>query len=325
MKAKIKENAITKSGKINHHFINRLTNKEINEIINLTSFCPIDISVQIRIKLLIDNENKFPECKVCGDPVREHNKGLHLLDTCSKKCDYNLRVKTTKQSNTKKYGVSSTNKLKNVKEKQKNSMLDKYGVTHYTKSNDMLDKSKQTKLERYGDENYNNHKQSKQTKLERYGDENYNNYEQYVDTCIERYGVNHVMQSKEIFEKQQLKCYGSKKYKHLYYRGSYELLFIKEFEKYFDINDLVNCFPIKYKLNGNDKIYYPDFLIKNRNIIIEIKSSWTYDNNGKNLKLRAINDEKWDAANNLKNYSFIPLKSKDEIKLYFELTSKNII
>lgn len=137
--------------------------------------------------------------------------------------------------------------------------------------------------------------------------------------------VNHVMQSKEIFERQQVSGYGSKRYKHLYYRGSYEFLFIKEFEKYFDINNLENCFPIKYNLNGKDNIYFPDFLIRNKNIIIEIKSSWTYDNNGKNLKLREINNKKWDAANNLKNYTFIPLKSKDEINLYFELSSKNII
>jgi hypothetical protein len=127
------------------------------------------------------------------------------------------------------------------------------------------------------------------------------------------------MQSKEIFEKQQSKSYGSKKYKHLYYRGTYELLFITEYEKKFDINELENCFPIKYKINNENKIYFPDFLIKPSKTIIEIKSSWTYDNNGKNKNLREINEKKWEAAKSLNEHNFFPLKSKDEIKLFVKM------
>jgi len=93
----------------------------------------------------------------------------------------------------------------------------------------------------------------------------------------------------------------------------------------YQITDLENYFPINYEFEGKDRIYFPDFLVKPKNLIVEIKSSWTYDNNGKNKDLRNINDKKWEAAKSLDDYNFPPLKSKDEIKLYFELLNKNLI
>ena len=206
-----------------------------------------------------------------------------------------------------------------IKKKQANSMLKKYGVKYYVNDKNFVDKSDQTKLKKYDNKKYVNPTAAQETKKLKYGDKNYNNHEKVINTCIKKYGVNHVMQSKEIFEKQQSKLYGSKKYKHLYYRGSYELLFIKEFEKLFPITDLQNCFPVKYNFNNKTHIYFPDFLFVSKKIIVEIKSSWTYDNNGKNETLRNINDIKWDAAMLIKNHSFVPLKSKNEIKLFFNL------
>ena len=325
IKDKILNEGITKTGKINHHFVNRLNTIEIEEINSLTNFCPADTPIKIRIKMIIDNIKEYPKCIVCGEPVRTHFKGLHLLDTCSKKCDYEIRVNNTKKSNLENYGVESTNQLDSVKNKQKESMIHNHGSEYYVITDEFIKKSDITKKKKYGDPKFVNPKKGNKTKLERYGDENYNNHEKYIETCIEKYGVEHVMQSKDIFEKQQSKCYGSKKYKHLYYRGSYELLFIKEYEKRFDINDLTNCFSVKYEIDGKTKIYFPDFLITPKNLIIEIKSSWTYDNNGKNEELRNVNNKKWEAAQSLKDYDFLPLKSKDEIRLWFKLLDKKMI
>lgn len=203
-------------------------------------------------------------------------------------------------------------------------MIENHGVASYTSSPDFLTKSDLAKIEKYDNPKFVNPEKAMSTKLERYGSENYNNHEKYVDTCMEKYGVEHVMQSKEIFEKQQLSCYGSKNHKHLYYRGSYELLFITEFEKYFNINNLENCFSVKYEYENKMKIYFPDFLIKSENMIIEIKSSWTYDNNGKNEELRDYNNRKWEVAKSLTDYTFFPLKSKDEIKLFIKLLTHKI-
>ncbi len=325
MKDKILKEGLTKNGKLNNHFIKRLTKIEINEIINFTKFCPSDTPIKIRVKMIIDDVQEYPKCIICYKPVKEHFKGLTLLDVCSKECDYENRVNRTKKSNLEHYGVESTNQLELVKEKQKNSMIKNHGVEYFTQTNEFIKKSDKSKKEKYGNPKFVNPKKGKKTKLEKYGDENYNNHEKYIETCIDKYGVEHVMQSKEIFEKQQSKCYGSKKYKHLYYRGSYELLFIKEYEKRFDINDLSNCFSVKYEIDSKIKIYFPDFLIRPKNLIIEIKSPWTYDNNGKNEELKRVNDKKWEVAQSLNDYNFLPLKSKDEIKLWFELLDKKMV
>lgn len=325
MKDFLIKNALRNNGGINGHFIKKLTQEQQNEIKSLTSFCPDNTSIQIRIKFILNDIKEYPKCVICSHPVREHNKDLRLLETCSIKCDYQYRANLTKKSNLIKYGVESTTNLKHIKEKIKNTMIEKHGVTSYTLSNDFKTKSKKTKTIKYSNPTYVNPTKGKETKLERYGSENYNNHEKYIETCIEKYGVEHVMQSKEIFEKQQSKCYGAKKYKHLYYRGTYELLFITEFEKRFPIETLENCFAIKYNNDNKPKIYFPDFLIKNKNIIVEIKSPWTYDNNGKNIELRELNHKKWEAAKSLNDYTFLPLKSKSEIKLWFELIDKKMI
>lgn len=319
MKEYLTNNALRNNGEINGHFVKRLTIEQISEIFKLTHFCPENTNLQIRIKMIINDITEYPKCVICNNPVREHNKELRLLPTCSKACDYKIRVNETKKSNLAKYGVDSTNKLKKVKNKIKKSMVKNHGVKSYTLSKDFIKKSDKTKKSKYGNPKFVNPEKGMKTKLERYGDENYNNTDKYIETCIKKYGVKSVMQNKGIFEKQQSNCYGSKKYKHLYYRGTYELLFITEFEKKFNINDLQNGFAIKYEYNNYPKIYFPDFVITSKNTIIEIKSSWTYDNNGKNSKLRDINEKKWEAAKSLSGYNFFPLKSKDEIKLFIKL------
>lgn len=324
MKNFIKENGLTTNGKIKNNFVKNLTESQKSELIKLTEFCPENTIIHIRIKLLLVDATEYPKCGVCSKPVRLHNKDLCLLSTCSKECDYIIRVNKTKTNNLKIYGVESTNVLESVKHKIELSILKNHGVKSFTVSNNFKVKSSLTKKIKYGDPTFVNPSKGKETKLLRYGDSNYNNHDKFIDTCIERYGVEHVMQNKTIFEKQQLSGYVSKKYKHLYYRGTYELLFIIEFEKRFDINDLENCFSIKYNYNNKDKIYFPDFLIKSKNTIIEIKSSWTYDNKGNNEELRNINDKKWEAAKSLSNYSFFPLKSKDEIKLFIQLLTHKV-
>ncbi len=319
MKDFLIKNALTDKGGINGHFIKKLTQEELDEIYDLTNFCPDDTIIQIRIKFIINDIKEYPKCIICNNPVRKHNKDLRLLNTCSVTCDYHYRANLTKQSNIIKYGVDSTNKLSEVKEKIKKTMIKNHGVKSYTLCDDFKDKAKKTKIDKYNNPTYVNPMKGNKTKLDRYGDKNYNNHDKFVQTCIEKYGVEHVMQTKEVFEKQQLSCYGAKKYKHLYYRGSYELLFIIEFEKRFPIENLENCFPIKYNDDGKTKIYFPDFLIKNKNMIVEIKSRWTYDNNGKNEVLRNMNLKKWEAAKSLTDYTFFPLKSKDEIKLFVKM------
>jgi hypothetical protein len=112
----------------------------------------------------------------------------------------------------------------------------------------------------------------RKTKLEKYGDEKYQNREQIEKTNLMRYGSKTPLKNIEIQLKTQKNGILSKKFKNLWYQGSYELDFLT---KYYDnFSDIKRGPTIKYILDGNMKNYYSDFYIPSLNLIIEIKNSY---------------------------------------------------
>lgn len=100
---------------------------------------------------------------------------------------------------------------------------------------------------------------------------------------IDRYGVDHPTKSREIFEKAQSTAYHTFKYKDtdLKYQGSYELDFI---EYCCSRNIYIENGPsIKYEMLNKSRVYHSDFLIRDMNLIVEVKSTYTlnddYDEN----------------------------------------------
>ena len=96
------------------------------------------------------------------------------------------------------------------------------------------------------------------------------------NTCIERYGVKSPMQSAIIFNKQQKSGLKTQKHKksNLSYQGTYELDFL---ERYYDKFNIGKIEPIQYKYNDKYHYYHSDFYIPEYNIIVEIKSTYTYN------------------------------------------------
>ena len=111
------------------------------------------------------------------------------------------------------------------------------------------------------------------TKLKKYNNKNYNNIEKHKKTCLEKYGVEYISQSEEIQKKKILSGYRIKKYKDLYYQGTYELDFL---ENFYDKIEIKNIKSIKYDYNDKKRIYFPDFYLPEYNLIIEIKSNYIY-------------------------------------------------
>lgn len=104
-----------------------------------------------------------------------------------------------------------------------------------------------------------NIKKAKETKKERYGNENYNNREKSKQTCLEIYGVENPNQTIFIHEKVLKSGYKLKQFKNtnIWYQGTYELDFIrKHYDKF---PNIVRGPSIKYILNGENKVYHPDF------------------------------------------------------------------
>ena len=60
----------------------------------------------------------------------------------------------------------------------------------------------------------------------------------------------------------------------LKYQGTYELDFL---ESYYNKVIIEKTNPIQYQLNENTHYYHPDFYLPDYNLIIEVKSSYTYE------------------------------------------------
>ena len=141
-------------------------------------------------------------------------------------------------------------------------------------------KRKKTNIEKYGCENYTNtisfKSKSSFTIKEKYGCENVFQSELIKSksklTNLSKYGVEYISQSPSIQKRIQKSSYSECEFNGLSYQGSYEKDFI---DKYYNKIDIGKIDPISYFLDKN-RFYFPDFFISNINLIIEVKSSYTF-------------------------------------------------
>ena len=88
------------------------------------------------------------------------------------------------------------------------------------------------------------------------------------------------------------------------YQGTYELDFL---EKYYNKITIEKIHPIQYKLNENVHYYHPDFYLPEYNLIVEIKSIYTYEYEiDKNLSKREYSLRS--------EYNFLFIIDKDYVK-----------
>ncbi len=71
-----------------------------------------------------------------------------------------------------------------------------------------------------------------------------------------------------------------------FFLQGYEPQVLKYILKFYDVNNITNNLSINYVYENKNKIYYPDFYIKSDNLIIEVKSLYTYKVNLKNVLVK---------------------------------------
>lgn len=214
-----------------------------------------------------------------------------------------IRTAKTKQTNLKNHGVESTNSLQSVKDKKKAAFVEKYGVDHQLKipevaavvsrknsenSIERLAKASVTKLEIYGDGNYNNRNKYKETCLEKFGVENPSQnaevHQKKIDTCMKNYGVQYPQQDPDIFRKQQQGRFTLEEYifpsgNKIMIQGYEPIAMDMLLREGYNENDFSfsNIPVIDFIFDGTSRKYYPDFFIPEENLLIEVKSTWTYE------------------------------------------------
>lgn len=152
---------------------------------------------------------------------------------------------------------------------------------------------------------------SKKTLLKKFGVDNYSKTDEYKKkykaSMLKKFGVEYPSQDEELFNKQQVNSYLIKLHKQtgLCHRGTYEKHFLDFcFENNIPVKKGKT---IKYSFEGSAKTYFSDFYLEKKNLIIEIKSDYTYIKDlNKNLsKQKACLEQK---------YNFIFIINKDYTK-----------
>jgi len=168
----------------------------------------------IKIKCLCDYCKENTLTPTFNDYLRRNINGIIKKDACIK-----CKGKKAIESNLLKYGVRSTQSLKEVQLKSKQTNLDRYGVENYSQTNECKKRYKATCQERYGVDNVFQaeaiKKQSRNTMAEKYGFEYALQVKDFknkiINTTIDRYGVSDVNQLQYIkhqIVKTNLKKYG---------------------------------------------------------------------------------------------------------------------
>lgn len=253
----------------------------------------------------------------------------------------NKKIKTLMSN----YGVTSPLKCKEILEKMQKTNLEKYGEIYFVKTEQYKIKAKETNIEKYGAITYSQtdkcKEQSKKTCLLNFGVDNYSKTKEFKttinkktkETCMLKYGVDNVfkmpefrtkakntsllkfgveypIQNVDVFNKQQKNSFKTNLHEdtNLSYQGTYEKDFLDFcFNKNIELLKLDNNGNIDYLFKNKKCKYYPDFYYKPLNLIIEIKSYYTFNTELK----RNLEKQKSSIALGF-NFIFIIDKNYDE-------------
>lgn len=269
-----------------HH--NSQLHHDITEIIKERFYD--DISISEGLYRIINDISSRPICLNCNNSVKFKNINIGYFKTCSPKCSQLLKSTQEKRRLTCniKYGHDHYSKTTEFKEflidKCNNNQIGftSAGYMNYLKNNKVLNASQIPSVNAKIRNSINNrtkeetsnilHKQ-KTTLMTRYGVHNayqlarhflYHEYILPSGKCIKMQGYENVVMSKllEIYNEDEI-IYDKKLVPHI---------------KYFYDNKL--------------RTYYPDFYIPKDNLIIEVKSEWTFNVNKEKvlLKLKAAKE-----------------------------------
>lgn len=311
-----------------------------DDFLKATSFLDTfydNISIRQRLYHINNNVLEVVICTICSIKPSKYSYKWGYIP-CSKECSHIKRCKIREDNEEQrrktlmeKYGTVGVMSIPRIKEKFNNTSRERYGDI-YSRTDLFKNQMRDTCLEKYDVTNTSHLQEVKDkmanTNIKRYGSKssfgNENVRQKFKNTCIERYGVDNPTKTEHVKQKIEASGVLYKDYK--FPSGKIEK--IQGYESYaidILINNYDECDIIVGRKNitehigsiryGADKQYFPDIFVKSACLVIEVKSSWTYDKHIENIRLKrqAILDagykfEIWifDKTSNLKIYSILP-------------------
>jgi hypothetical protein len=216
-------------------------------------------------------------CLSCSGPSYWSPPKGKYLSYCCKKC----QIKGIE----KKYGVTNITNIS--PEKRKNTCLEKYGTEYVCMSEHAKDKLHDYWSSITEEELKQREQKTKKTCKERYGVDVYSKTsefrEKFSATMLDKYGVKHALQHQPFLKNQKASLSSTKSYT----LPSGKIILIQGYEPQFldfvfkenllEENEILHePFAIDYKdESGSNRKYYPDFYVPKLNLIVEIKSGYT--------------------------------------------------
>jgi hypothetical protein len=310
-------NQIISSSNLGLGQLTKSINKDPNflkYIIETTLFLDTDSNLAFRLFHIRNNLNSQVTCKECGSKLHKlrisfcnkrcsaihSNSNLILKDKKSKSISIAHSKKTKvekeeisnkrKTTNLQRYGVTNNLHIPEVKETIVKKWMATYGYDRPSKSpqikeilsvkakknsSETVRKAKLTSLEKYGSDNIMKTDLGKQlvvnTNMERYG---FASHMQNPEFC-KNYFINHYKK----FSSKSFTLPSGTIVKLLGYEPQVLTQLLKKFNESdiligYSVYEELNC---TYTISGKIHKYIPDFYIKSRNLVIEIKSKYTYN------------------------------------------------
>jgi hypothetical protein len=234
----------------------------------------------------------------------------------------------SKQTLIDRTGYDHNFKIPEVQKQIKQTFIKKYGFEHATQNEEIKQKIINTNNKEYGGNSPMCNKEiqlkAQKTLMTNYGVTSplLNNeiLQKYKDTMMRLYDIEFWIQNVDNYE-ELLKYQKETKYKK-YFLPNGEIVYLQGYEDYvleklllkYKLNDILirnrditkYIGKIFYDYNLGEHKYYPDFYIKSENLIIEVKSEYTY-----NVEIEKNNLKKEACLKNNLNFEFYIISKKE--------------
>jgi len=291
-----KDFCITKECKNKHTVLNTDNKKKIEKIKNTKIF---KYGSNYGIKLCEKSKKTCLEKYGVDHYTKTEEYKHNMIENFGYVSPFELKETHEKSRQTllERYGVNHNFKISGMSEKIEETFIKKYGFNKPLKNDAIKQKLINTNLERYGFasplQNEEIYRKSLDTLMKNYGVnaplKSEIVLERFRNTNLRKYGETHWMKNTDFYE-NFLNSKQKSTYKkctiedEIYFLQGYEDYVLEELLKLYKMNDIliktndINKFTgtIKYNFNNEEHRYYPDFFIISENLIIEVKSTYTY-------------------------------------------------
>ncbi|AQM73139.1 endonuclease [Noumeavirus] len=272
-------------------------------------------SVGNMVSTKIVQKKSWVGCKDCSkERTKAKNMEVYGVDHPMKNKEFQEKVKETLKKN---YGVDIPLKSQEIRAKKNATTKKRYGEEHSARVPEIMEKTKETNLKVYGVScplmTEENKAKSREGFIKRFGDGGSHSDPdvrlKFTETMLKRYGKEHALQVPEfkekllgtykerfdadhpfhtdkVYSKVLRSCFKVKEFtfpsgRIVPYQGYEHFAILLLMEEGHPEDDIVSCHEnIKgflYSDGDTKRKYYPDLFVPSENLIIEVKSTWTFE------------------------------------------------